>query len=35
MRVIMMGEAGPVHVVKTIHDLLPLMFHEEQLKKKK
>lgn len=35
MRVIMKGEKGPVVAVKSINDLLPLMFHAEELKRKK
>jgi cytidine deaminase len=33
MRIIMRGEKGPV-LVATLDDLLPLMFHAEELKKK-
>lgn len=35
MRVIMKGEKGPVLAVGSIKDLLPLMFHAEELKRKK
>lgn len=34
IRVIMKGEKGPVLVVKAIDDLLPLLFHAEELKRK-
>jgi len=35
IRVIMKGEEGPVLAVSGIHDLLPLLFHAEELKRKK
>ena len=35
IRVIMKGEKGSIQVVKSIEDLLPLMFHAEELKRKK
>lgn len=35
MRVIMKGEKGHIQVVNSIDDLLPLMFHAEELKRKK
>ena len=35
IRVIMKGEKGPIQIVNSIHDLLPLMFHAEELKRKK
>lgn len=35
VRVIMKAEKGPVQVVNSIEDLLPLMFRAEELKKKK
>ena len=35
IRVIMKGEKGPVLAVSSIKDLLPLMFHAEELKRKK
>lgn len=34
IRVIMKGEKGPVHAVNAIDDLLPLLFHAEELKRK-
>lgn len=34
IRVIMKGETGPVLVVNAINDLLPLLFHAEELKRK-
>ena len=34
IRVIMKGEQGPVLAVNSINELLPLMFHAEELKKK-
>ncbi len=33
IKIIMKGEKGPVIVANSIEDLLPLMFHEEKLKK--
>jgi cytidine deaminase len=35
IHVVMKGEKGPVLSVASIHDLLPLMFHAEELKRKK
>jgi cytidine deaminase len=35
IRVIMKGENSPIQVIHTIETLLPLMFHEEELKRKK
>ncbi|NOX48347.1 MAG: cytidine deaminase [Chlorobi bacterium] len=35
MKLIMMGEKGKVQVVEGVDNILPLMFHEENLKKKK
>lgn len=35
IRVIMKGQNGPIQVVNTIEALLPLMFHAEELKRKK
>ncbi len=35
IRVIMKGENGPVIAVESIESLLPLMFHAEELKRKK
>jgi cytidine deaminase len=34
IRIIMSGESGPVHIVQSINDLLPLQFHSKELKKK-
>lgn len=33
IRVVMKGEKGPVLAIASIHDLLPLMFHAEELKR--
>jgi cytidine deaminase len=35
IRVIMKGDKGEIQAVNSIEDLLPLMFHAEELKKKK
>jgi cytidine deaminase len=35
MRLIMMGEKGKVQIIEGVDNILPLMFHEENLKKKK
>ena len=35
IRIIMKGDGGPVCAVKSIDDLLPLLFHIEELKRKK
>jgi len=35
IRVIMKGEKGPILAVNAINDLLPLLFHAEELKRKK
>lgn len=35
IRVIMKGQNGPIQVVNTIEALLPMMFHAEELKRKK
>ncbi len=35
MRLIMMGETGKVQVIEGVDNILPLMFHEENLKKEK
>jgi cytidine deaminase len=34
MKLIMMGDKGKVQVIKGVDNILPLMFHEENLKKK-
>ena len=34
IRVIMKGKKGNIHVVNSVEDLLPLMFHAEELKKR-
>ena len=35
MRVIMKGQEGPILAVDSVNNLLPLMFHVEELKKNK
>ncbi len=35
MRLIMMGDEGKVQVIEGVDNILPLMFHEENLKKEK
>lgn len=34
IRIIMKGEKGPIRVVRSIEDLLPMLFHVEELKRK-
>lgn len=35
IRLIMKGKKGNIHIVNSVEDLLPLMFHAEELKKRK